>query len=331
MINLAIVGATGLVGSTFLKVLEEKSYIKIKNLYLFASPKSEGKKIKFRGKTLTVQSLSIENIANKKIDFALFSAGSEISKKYAKIFAENGATVIDNSSAFRMEKSVPLVVPQVNPEALLTRQKIIANPNCSTIACMAPLKALDNIFSLKEIVFSTYQAVSGSGMKGLNDLKQNMLGRKSLFYPYDIYENCLPHIDSFMENGFTKEEMKMINETQKILGKKIKISATCVRVPISFCHSVSIHAKFKHEFNTKKAREILSNFDGIKLLDDPQNNIYPMPIIAKNKDDVFVGRIRKDLFSKNAMSMFVVADNVRKGAASNAIEIMETMIKNKLN
>ena len=326
MINLAIVGATGLVGSTFLKVLEEKSYIKIKNLYLFASPKSEGKQIVFRGKTHTIHSLSKENILNKKIDYALFSAGSEISKKYAKIFAQNKTIVIDNSSAFRMEKDVPLVVPQVNEDALKKHKNIIANPNCSTIACMAPLKALDSVFSLKEVVFSTYQAVSGSGMKGLNDLKQNMLGNNSQFYSYDIYENCLPHIDSFMENGFTKEEMKMVNETQKILGKKIKVNATCVRVPISYCHSISIYAKFQKEFNTEKARKALQEHDGIILLDEPKNNIYPMPIIAKNRDEVFVGRIRKDLFSKNAMSMFVVADNIRKGAASNAIEIMEKLI-----
>lgn len=329
MSNVAIVGATGLVGSTFLKVLEEKSYIKIENLYLFASKKSEGKIISFRNKSHKVETLSVKNILNKKIDFALFSAGAEISKKFAPIFAKNNCIVIDNSSAFRMDENVPLIVPQVNPEKIFSHKNIIANPNCSTIECMAPLKALDNIFLLQEIVFSTYQAVSGSGQKGLDDLKQNMQGKKSTYYPFDIYENCIPHIDNFMANGFTKEEMKMVLETQKILDKKIRINATCVRVPISFCHSVSIYAKFKKEVDINIAKNALKNFEGITLFDNTQNNVYPMPIIAKNTDGVFVGRIRLDLFSKKALSMFVVADNIRKGAASNAIEILEKLLQNK--
>lgn len=329
MINLAIVGATGLVGSTFLKVLEEKNYIKIKNLFLFASQKSAGKTIIFRGKNYVVEELKTETILNKKIDYALFSAGGEIAKTYAPIFAKHGVVVIDNSSAFRMDENIPLIVPQVNPEKIFSHSGIIANPNCSTIQCMAPLKALDNIFDLQEIVFSTYQAVSGSGIKGLQDLQNNMKGIKSSFYPYDIYENCIPHIDKFFENGFTKEEMKMVLETQKILDKKIKINATCVRVPISFCHSISIYAKFKKKIDIKKAKQALQNFEGITLLDDPSKNIYPMPIYAKNTDEVFVGRVRKDLFCDKALSMFVVADNVRKGAASNAIEILETILKQK--
>ena len=328
-INLAIVGATGLVGSTFLKVLEEKSYIQIENLYLFASQKSAGKTTIFRNKKYVVEELTKDNIKNKKIDYALFSAGGEISKKFAPIFAKNNTIVIDNSSYFRMDKNVPLIVPQVNAEKIFSHKNIIANPNCSTIECMAPLKALDNIFDLKEIVFSTYQAVSGSGMKGLQDLKENKQGKQSKFYPYDIYENCLPHIDKFLDNGFTKEEMKMVNETQKILCKKIKISATCVRVPISYCHSVSIYAKFKKEIDVNLARKALKDFNGIVLLDDTQNNIYPMPVIAKNTDSVYVGRVRKDLFCKKAISMFVCADNIRKGAASNAIEILEEILKTK--
>ncbi len=326
MINLAIVGATGLVGSTFLKVLEEKNYIKIKNLYLFASQKSAGKIITFRNKNYVVEELNTQNILSKKIDFALFSAGGETSKKYAQIFAKNSCVVIDNSSAFRMEKDVPLIVPQVNPEKLLKHKNIIANPNCSTIQCMAPLKALDNLFELKEVVFSTYQAVSGSGVKGLEDLKRNMREEKSLFYPYQIYENCLPHIGDFLDDGNTIEEMKMINETQKILNKKIRVNATCVRVPISFCHSVSIYAKFKKEIDINLAKNALQNFDGITFLDDTKNCVYPMPIIAKNTDSVYVGRVRKDLFNKHALSMFVVADNIRKGAASNAVEILEKLL-----
>ena len=326
-INLAIVGATGLVGSTFLKVLEEKSYIEIENLYLFASQKSEGKNVLFRGKNYVVETLCEKNILNKKINFALFSAGGEISKIYAPIFAKEKCVVIDNSSYFRMQKSVPLVVPQVNKNDIQKHKNIIANPNCSTIQCMAPLKALDNVFNLKEVVFSTYQAVSGSGIKGLVDLKNNQQGKESSFYPYKIYENCIPHIDKFLDNGFSKEEMKMVQETQKILGKKIKVNATCVRVPISFCHSVSVFAKFEKEVDINVAKKALKNFDGITLLDNPKNNIYPMPIIAKNTDSVYVGRVRKDLFCKKALSMFVVADNVRKGAASNAIEILEELLK----
>ena len=328
MINLTIVGATGLVGSTFLKVLEEKSYIKIDNLYLFASKKSKGKKIVFRNKNYVVEELNKKNITNKKIDYALFSAGAEISKKFAPIFKKQNTVVIDNSSAFRMHKKVPLIVPQVNFDEIKPECKIIANPNCSTIQCMAPLKALDKLFELKEVVFSTYQAVSGSGIKGLKDLALNKKGLKSQFYPYKIYENVLPHIDKFLENGFTKEEMKMVNETKKILNlKKLKVNATCVRIPISYCHSVSVFAKFKKEVDINLAKNALKNFKGITLLDDTQKNIYPMPINALGTDSVYVGRVRKDLSNKKALSFFVVADNIRKGAASNAIEILEEILK----
>ena len=327
--NVAIVGATGLVGSTFLKVLEEKDYIKIENLYLYASQKSEGKIIFFKNKPHKVIVLKEENIIDKKIDFALFSAGSEVSKKFAPIFKNSGAIVIDNSSAFRMEKYVPLVVPEVNAEKILNK-KIIANPNCSTIQCMAPLKALDKKFNLTKVIFSTYQAVSGSGHKGLNDLDNNKNGRKSQFYPYQIYDNLIPHIDSFLNNGYTKEEMKMVNETRKILNKKsLKISSTCVRVPISFCHAVSIWAEFKKEVDLQKAISSFKQFKNIKILNDSNSNSYPMPILAKGTDNIFVGRIRKDLFNKKAINFFVVADNIRKGAASNAVEIMEYILNHK--
>jgi len=327
--NIAIIGATGLVGSTFLKVLEEKDYIKIDNLYLYASQKSEGKIIIFKNKPYKVMALIDKNIIDKKIDFALFSAGGEISKKFAPIFKNCGATVIDNSSAFRMEKSVPLIVPEVNAEKILDK-KIIANPNCSTIQCMAPLKALDNKFNLTKVIFSTYQAVSGSGQKGLNDLDNNKNGEKSKFYPYQIYDNLIPHIDSFLDNGYTKEEMKMVNETRKILNKKsLKISSTCVRVPISFCHAVSIWAEFKKEVDLKEALSSFKQFKNIKILNNSKLNLYPMPILAKGTDNIFVGRVRKDLFNKKAINFFVVADNIRKGAASNAIEIMEYILNHK--
>lgn len=332
MINLAIVGATGLVGSTFLKVLEEKSHIKINNLYLFASKKSKGKKIAFRNKNYIVEELNKKNITSKKIDYALFSAGAEISKKFAPILKKQNTIVIDNSSAFRMNKNVPLIVPQVNLKDIKADSKIIANPNCSTIQCMAPLYALDKLFNLKEVVFSTYQAVSGSGIKGLKDLALNKKGIASQFYPYKIYENVLPHIDKFLDNGFTKEEMKMTNETKKILNlKKLKVNATCVRIPISYCHSVSVFAKFKKEIDINLAKKSLENFKGITLLDDTQKNIYPMPINAIGTDGVYVGRIRKDLFNKKALSFFVVADNVRKGAASNAVEILEELLKQNIS
>ena len=330
-INLAIVGATGLVGKTFLKVLEEKD-IAIKNLYLFASKKSEGQIILFKGKEYKVHELNEKNIDNKKIDFALFSAGGMISKKFAPIFKEKGITVIDNSSAWRMEKDVPLVVPQVNGEELFWHNKIIANPNCSTIACMAPLKALDEAFKLKSVSFATYQAVSGSGQKGINDFCLTEENCEPKFYPYKIFNNCLPHIDSFEDNGYTKEEMKMVNETKKILKlKKLKVIATCVRVPVLNCHSVSVVAKFKKKVDLQKARDALKNFKSIVLVDDVKNNLYPMPIIANCKDEVFVGRLRKDLFDNKTLTFFSVIDNLRKGAASNAIEILEYLIENEIS
>ena len=327
--NIAIVGATGLVGSTFLKVLEEKKYIEINQLYLFASAKSKGKSIIFREKEYFIEELNETNIKNKKIDFALFSAGSTVSRQYAPLFKKYGAIVIDNSSAWRTDKKIPLVVPQVNPQACFKHKGIIANPNCSTIQCMLPLKALHNIFELKRVIFSTYQAVSGSGIKGIRDLENNMKGEPSSFYPHPIYNNCLPHIDAFLPNGYTKEEMKMVNESRKILGlPKLKISATCVRVPVKNSHCVDIYAEFKHPIDMPAVYSALSHFEGTILMDNPAQNIYPLPTIASGTDQVYVGRVRPDLNNAKALRMFCVADNVRKGAASNAIEIMELLIKN---
>lgn len=327
--NLAIIGATGLVGLTFLKVLEEKNIIP-KKLYLFASNKSAGKTILFNGKKHQVLELCEKNISKKHIHFALFSAGGSVSKEFAPIFTKYGATVIDNSSAFRNFDNIPLVVPQVNSGDLKNAHGIIANPNCSTIQCMAPLKALDDLFNLKQVEYTTYQAVSGSGQKGKADLIRNKQGLPCIFYPHNILNNCLPHIDNFLSNGYTNEEIKMVNETRKILHKpNLAVSATCVRVPVENCHSVSISAWFEKEIDLKKAQEALKNFESIVLMDNPETNTYPLCEIANNTDKVYVGRVRVDLNNKKCIHMFTVADNIRKGAASNAIEILEILLKNK--
>lgn len=325
-INLAVVGATGMVGGSFLKVLSEKN-LPIENLYLFASAKSEGKVLKCLGRECVVEKLAEENVINKKIDYALFSAGGERSKEFAPIFVRAGAVVIDNSSFWRMDKNVPLVVPQVNPEDATQNEGIIANPNCSTIGVMAPLKALDNLFDLEEVDYVTFQAVSGSGMKGVNDLALTTKGEKPEFYPYPIFNNCIPQIDSFADGGFTKEELKMINESKKILHKpNLKVCATCVRVPIENSHSISVSATFDKVVDIKKAREALKNFPSIVLLDDPENSLYPIATIATGTDEIYVGRLRLDQNNPRRVHFFAVSDNIRKGAASNAIEILELLI-----
>lgn len=329
-INLAIVGATGLVGTTFIKVLEEKTYIKIDNIYFYASSKSAGKTICFRNRQYSVLLLNKENIIDKKIDYALFSAGANISKIYASIFKDIGAVVIDNSSCFRMEEGVPLVVPQVNKSACLKHNGIIANPNCSTIGVIAPLKVLQDNYGIKNISYVTFQAVSGSGMKGLIDLENTTNGAKPSFYPYPIYNNCLPHIDNFLENGYTKEEMKMINETKKILDdKSLNITATCVRVPIQNSHSINVNVELKKDFDLTEVRKQFEKFESIKLIDDIDNLKYPYATMATGSDYIYVGRIRRDLSRPNSITFFCVSDNIRKGAASNAIEIMELLIKNR--
>lgn len=323
--NIAVVGATGLVGSTMLKVLKENK-IPINNLYCFASALSKGKIIKYNSRKIIVEELCQENIENKKIDYVLMSAGSQVSKKFAPVFAKIGATVIDNSSAFRQEKDIPLIVPEVNFE--LTHSKIIANPNCSTIQCMPPLYALHKAFKLKRVEFTTFQAVSGSGQKGINDLKANFKGEQPQFYPYTIFDNCLPQIGEFKENGFSEEELKMINETHKILNlPKLPISATCVRVPIEYGHSVAVCVTTKKTISIEKAKMALSKMPSVVLLDDCKNNIYPLASIARGTDKIYVGRIRKDLFDKHKIHLFIVADNIRVGAATNAVEILKKLIE----
>lgn len=323
MIKCAIVGATGLVGTTFLKVLEEKK-LNIDEFVLFASKKSEGKEIKFMDKTYVIKELNEENIRSEEFNYALFSAGAEVSKKYAKVFAENGCIVIDNSSYFRLNDDVPLVVPEVNMSDAFNNKGIIANPNCSTIQMMLPLKALDDKFGIKRVVCSTYQAVSGAGISGLTDLRN----KEAKKFPYKIANNCIPQIDVFLENDYTKEEMKMIEESKKILHRDdLKITATCVRVPIENSHSESINITLKKEFYMRDIIECLSNFENIILLNDNENLKYPLNEIANGTDNVYVGRIRRDYSEENTINIWVVADNIRKGAASNAVQILERLLK----
>lgn len=324
--NFAIVGATGLVGRMFLTVLEEKK-LPIENIYFFASSKSKGSVLNFNGKDYIVEELT-ESSFDRDIDIALFSAGGAVSEKFAPIAKKNGVTVIDNSSFWRMNDDVPLVVPEVNPYDIQWNKGIIANPNCSTIQAVVPLKPLHEKYKIKRIVYSTYQAVSGAGIKGISDLNDGFYGKSPTKFPYPIHNNILPHIDSFLPNGYTKEEMKMINETRKILGdNSIKITATTVRVPVVNSHSESINVEFFNKFDLDELKHLLKNSNGIILQDDPENNIYPMPINATSHDEVFVGRIRRDESLENGINFWVVADNIRKGAATNAIQIAIELIK----
>ncbi len=332
--KLAIVGATGLVGRTALKVLEEKNIPNFEYT-LFSSSKSAGTKLKFLNQEYTVQELK-DNSFDSGFDFAIFSAGAETSKHFAPIAASKGCIVIDNSSAFRMDENVPLIVPEVNFKDIVNHNNIIANPNCSTIQAVVVLKPLDDNFKIKRIVYSTYQAVSGAGKLGLQDLENgsNMQLHQSpspkaqlLKFSHPIYDNCLPHIDSFLINGYTKEEMKMINETRKILGHpSLPITATAVRVPVKNCHGESINIEFENSFSIDDVKSILKKSPGIIVRDDIQNEIYPLATEANGHDEVFVGRIRKDYSIANALNLWVVADNLRKGAASNAIQIIEKLI-----
>ena len=341
--KVAVVGATGVVGEMMRKVLEEKR-LPINEYTFFASAKSAGKKIEFMGKEYTVRELK-EDSFEEKFDFALFSAGGETSKKYSPIAAKNGCIVIDNSSAFRINENVPLFVPEVNCEQAKKNKGIIANPNCSTIQAVVALKPLDDKYKIKRIVYSTYQAVSGAGSKGIRDLENGIKGYvenekyELQKFNYPIFNNCLPQIDVFLENGYTKEEEKMINETRKILNRPdLKITATTVRVPVMNSHSESINVEFENEFKIEELINTLKNSKGIIVQDDILKEIYPLAINATGSDEVYVGRIRRDYSVENGVNLWVVADNIRKGAASNAIQIMEYlmnendsfMLKNKI-
>lgn len=330
--NIAVVGATGMVGGKFLEVLEERK-LPVENYYLFASAKSAGKKINFCGKQHTVIELTKENVENLngKVDFALFSAGASVSKEFAPLFAKIGAIVVDNSSQWRMYDDVPLVVPEVNPEDVKWNKGIIANPNCSTIQAVVALKPLYDKFGIKRVVYSTYQAVSGAGVAGYNDLKDGINGAAPKKFPQPIAYNMLPHIDVFMEDGYTKEEWKMIVETRKILhDQSLRVTATTVRVPVFYGHSESINVEFCKKCTRQDVVEALENFPGLVVMDDVKNNVYPTPLIAENHDEVFVGRIRLDDSVDSGANLWVVADNIRKGAATNAVQIVELLIKNSL-
>lgn len=322
MYNVAVVGATGNVGRKFLEILEERNF-PIKELYLFASKKSEGKVLKFKGEDLVVEELCEANIINKKIDFALFSAGGSVSLEFAPIFSKNGAVVIDNSSAWRMDKNVPLVVPEVNPEDVKWHNGIIANPNCSTIQAVVALKPLHEKYGIKRIVYSTYQAVSGAGIQGILDLQEGTNKK----FPYPISGNVIPHIDVFLDNGYTKEEIKMIEETKKILhDDSLKITATTVRVPVLNSHSESINVELNSSFELEDVVNLLSSSKGIIVHDDVENLKYPTPLELSGNDPVYVGRIRRDFSLDNGLNLWVVADNIRKGAALNAVQIAEILI-----
>ena len=326
--NIAVVGATGVVGSTFLKVLEERDF-PFENIYLMASAKSAGKKITFKGKEYTVEELT-EHSFDKPIDIALFSAGGGTSAKFAPIAAQHGTTVVDNSSQWRMDKDVPLVVPEVNPEDIAENKGIIANPNCSTIQAVVALKPLQDKYGIKRVVYSTYQAVAGSGLKGINDLKNGIEGNDEPLqaYAHQIAYNCLPHIDVFLENGYSKEEMKMVNETHKILhDDNIGVTATTVRVPVYYGHSESINIELEKPFELEDIFELFRNAPGIVLQDDLENNVYPLATEAAGTDPVYVGRIRRDFSVENGINLWCVADNVRKGAATNAIHIAEKLLE----
>lgn len=327
-VNLAVVGASGMVGRTFLKVLEEKDF-PIENFYVFASKRSAGNKILFKGKEYIIEELK-EDSFDRNIDIALFSAGGSVSEKFAPIAAKKGCIVIDNSSFWRMNKEVPLVVPEVNPEDIELNKGIIANPNCSTIQAMVVLKPLDDKYKIKRVVYSTYQAVSGAGLSGWKDLENGLKGEQPQKFPYPIANNCLPHIDVFTENGYTKEEIKMIEETRKILhNAQMRVTATTVRVPVFNSHSESINIEFENPFDMNELIETLKNAKGIVVQNDFENNEYPLAINATGHDEVFVGRIRRDESVENGVNLWVVADNIRKGAASNAVQIAEVIINSK--
>lgn len=329
MYNVAIVGSTGNVGRKFLEILDERNF-PIKNLYLFASKKSAGSYLKFKNLDILVEETSKENIENKKIDIALFSAGGEVSLKFANIFTSIGATVIDNSSAFRMNDTVPLVVPEVNPEDIKKHKGIIANPNCSTIQAMLPLKVLNDKYRIKRIVYSTYQSVSGAGINGILDLEEGLKGQPPKKFPYPIAGNCIPHIDVFLDNGYTKEEIKMVEETKKILHDySLKITSTAVRVPVLNSHSESINLEFYNSFDIKDVFELLVKAEGIKVFDNPKEIKYPTPLLVAGEDKVYVGRIRRDFSLENGLNLWVVADNIRKGAALNAVQIAELLIRSE--
>ncbi len=327
--KVAVVGATGLVGTQMMAVLEERNF-PVTEFIPVASEKSVGKKVFFKGKEYAV--VGMQQAIDMKPHIAIFSAGGGTSKTWAPKFAEVGTTVVDNSSAWRMEPNIKLVVPEVNAHVLTREDKIIANPNCSTIQMVVALVGLHKAYRVKRIVVSTYQSVTGTGKKAVDQLMNERKGiQGEMAYPYKIDMNALPHIDVFLDNGYTKEEMKMVNETKKIMGDdSIRVTATTVRIPVIGGHSEAVNVEFEKEFELSDIRKILGSTPGLIVMDDPGKNIYPMPIISHNRDEVFVGRIRRDETQPKTLNMWVVSDNLRKGAATNAIQIAEYLVENKL-
>lgn len=327
--KVAVVGATGLVGSEILKVLAERRF-PVEELIPVASEKSVGKEVYFKGKAYKV--CSIDEAIAMRPHIAIFSAGGNTSLQHAPRFAEAGTTVIDNSSAWRMDPTKKLIVPEINAHLLTKDDKIIANPNCSTIQMVVVLNPLHKRYTVKRVVVSTYQSVTGTGKKAVDQLMNERAGIDGpKAYPHPIDLNVLPHIDVFLDNGYTKEEMKMVNETKKIMGdESIRVTATTVRVPALGGHSESVNVEFARDFDLDEVRQILSQAPGVVVMDDPKNNVYPMPIISQGKDETFVGRLRRDESQPNSLNMWIVADNLRKGAATNAIQIAEYLLANGL-
>ncbi len=335
-LNVAVAGATGAVGNQMIACLEERNF-PLKSVKFLASARSAGRQLRFRGDMIEVEELTEKSF--KGVDIAIFSAGGGTSEKFAPIAAKDGCVVVDNSSQWRMDPDVPLVVPEVNPHAIAGYRKkgIIANPNCSTIQMVVALSPIHKKCGIRRIVVSTYQAVSGTGKKAIHELFDqtraiiNFLNWEKKVYPHRIAFNCLPHIDKFMENGYTKEEMKMVNETRKIMeDSSIGVTATTVRVPVFFSHSESVNVETVQHISADEVRELLRNAPGVKVVDDPANNVYPLPIDAAGQDLTLVGRIRQDESVKNGINMWIVADNIRKGAATNAVQIAEILARDYL-
>lgn len=326
--KVAVVGATGLVGRIMLDVLQEREF-PVDELIAAASPRSVGTKLLFKGEEIKV--ISVEEAIKRQPDIALFSAGSSISLAYAPKFADAGTIVIDNSSAWRMDPQKPLIVPEINGHQLTSKDRIIANPNCSTIQLLAAVAPIHRVYGIKRMIVSTYQSITGSGIKAveqLNNERSDITGE--MVYPHPIDKNCLPHCDAFLENDYTKEEMKVVNETHKILDANIRVTCTAVRVPVEGGHSESVNLELVKPFELTAIKALLNQQKGIVVQDSPQDNIYPMPRFAAGKDDVFVGRLRRDTSHEQALNMWVVADNLRKGAATNTVQIAEWLVAHNL-
>ena len=323
--RLAVVGVTGMVGQIMLKILFERN-IKIKEFFPVASKKSVGKKITFGNKKFTI--IGLNDVIKLKPDVALFSAGGSVSMEWAPKFSKIGCKVIDNSSAWRMKENIKLIVPEINASILKPSDTIISNPNCSTIQMLMAIAPIHKIYNIQRVVVSTYQSITGTGMKAVRQLESELNDeKKEMIYPHQIHKNALPHCDIFLENGYTKEEMKLVNETHKILDSKINVTATAVRIPAVGGHSESINLTLTKPFETSDILELLSKTNGVVVQDNPKENHYPMPIKAEGKDDVFVGRIRRDNSQNNGLNLWVVSDNLRKGAATNTVQILEYLIE----